>query len=99
LHWIRNDGDLNPDDVLLLDAGVEVDSLYTADITRTLPLSGRFSDSQREIYLAVLEAQQAGIEAARPGAASRALGPRSPAATARRAAAAARAARGRSADF
>jgi Xaa-Pro aminopeptidase len=68
LHWIRNDGDLTPGDLLLLDAGVEVDTLYTADITRTLPVSGRFSDPQREVYLAVLEAQQAGIDAARPGA-------------------------------
>lgn len=45
LHWIRNDGRLNGDDLLLLDAGVETDTLYTADITRTLPLSGRFSPS------------------------------------------------------
>jgi Xaa-Pro aminopeptidase len=68
LHWIRNDGDLRPGDLLLLDAGVEVESLYTADITRTLPVSGRYTDAQREVYLAVLEAQQAGIDAARPGA-------------------------------
>ncbi|MDR1265480.1 MAG: aminopeptidase P family protein [Propionibacteriaceae bacterium] len=68
LHWIRNDGDLKPGDLLLLDAGVEVDSLYTADITRTLPVTGGFSDVQREVYQAVLEAQQAGIAAARPGA-------------------------------
>ncbi|MBC3841240.1 M24 family metallopeptidase [Streptacidiphilus sp. 4-A2] len=40
LHWIRNDGALDPGDLLLLDAGVETDTLYTADITRTLPLSG-----------------------------------------------------------
>ncbi|MEJ8641917.1 aminopeptidase P family protein [Streptomyces sp. MS1.HAVA.3] len=45
LHWIRNDGRLNGDELLLLDAGVETDTLYTADITRTLPLSGRFSPS------------------------------------------------------
>ena len=68
LHWIRNDGELAPGDLLLLDAGVEVDSLYTADVTRTLPVSGRFSPVQRRVYLAVLEAQQAGIDAARPGA-------------------------------
>ncbi len=43
LHWIRNDGPLDPSQLLLLDAGVETDTLYTADITRTLPLSGRFS--------------------------------------------------------
>jgi Xaa-Pro aminopeptidase len=68
LHWIRNDGDLREGDLLLLDAGVELDSLYTADVTRTLPVSGRFSDDQRMVYDAVFEAQQAGIAAARPGA-------------------------------
>ncbi|MEL4504248.1 aminopeptidase P family protein [Luteococcus sp. H138] len=68
LHWIRNDGDLKDGDLLLLDAGVEVDSLYTADVTRTLPVSGRFSPEQRKVYDAVLEAQQAGIDAAKPGA-------------------------------
>ena len=40
LHWIRNDGDLSDGDLLLLDAGVEVNTLYTADVTRTLPVSG-----------------------------------------------------------
>lgn len=68
LHWIRNDGDLRPGDLLLLDAGVEVESLFTADITRTLPVSGRFSPAQRQVYTAVLAAQRAGIAAARPGA-------------------------------
>ncbi|MDO5683364.1 MAG: aminopeptidase P family protein, partial [Propionibacteriaceae bacterium] len=68
LHWIRNDGDLRGDELLLLDAGIELDSLYTADITRTLPVSGRFSEVQRKVYAAVLEAQQAGIAAAQPGA-------------------------------
>jgi Xaa-Pro aminopeptidase len=67
LHWIRNDGDLDTDDLLLMDAGIELDSLYTADITRTMPISGRFSDAQREVYEAVLEAQEAGIAAAQPG--------------------------------
>jgi Xaa-Pro aminopeptidase len=68
LHWIRNDGDLRRGDLLLLDAGVELDSLYTADVTRTLPISGTFSDPQRRVYEAVLEAQEAGIAAAQPGA-------------------------------
>ena len=67
LHWIRNDGEIRPGDLLLLDAGVEVESLYTADITRTLPVSGRFSPAQRKVYQAVLEAQAAGFAAARPG--------------------------------
>ncbi len=68
LHWIRNDGDLRAGDLLLIDAGVERDSLYTADVTRTLPINGRFTDAQRKIYEAVLEAQEAGIAAAQPGA-------------------------------
>ncbi|MEV4738859.1 aminopeptidase P family protein [Streptomyces sp. NPDC049555] len=71
LHWIRNDGRLNPDDLLLLDAGVETDTLYTADITRTLPLSGRFSPVQRQVYELVLAAQEAGIAALKPGASFR----------------------------
>ncbi|MBW5487044.1 M24 family metallopeptidase [Streptomyces bambusae] len=71
LHWIRNDGRLNQGDLLLLDAGVETDTLYTADITRTLPLSGRFSPVQRQVYELVLAAQEAGIAALRPGASFR----------------------------
>ena len=67
LHWIRNDGELREGELLLLDAGIELDSLYTADITRTVPISGTFSDEQRMVYDAVYEAQQAGIAAARPG--------------------------------
>ncbi|GAB3623532.1 aminopeptidase P family protein [Mariniluteicoccus endophyticus] len=68
LHWIRNDGDLDEDTLLLLDAGIELDTLYTADITRTLPVTGRFSPAQRKVYDAVLAAQEAGIAAAKPGA-------------------------------
>ncbi|MFI6484677.1 aminopeptidase P family protein [Nonomuraea sp. NPDC050663] len=68
LHWIRNDGRLSRDELLLLDAGVETDTLYTADITRTLPLSGTFSPVQRQVYSLVYEAQNAGIAALKPGA-------------------------------
>ncbi|MFJ7204567.1 aminopeptidase P family protein [Streptomyces sp. NPDC098789] len=71
LHWIHNDGRLNRDELLLLDAGVETDTLYTADVTRTLPLSGRFSPVQRQVYELVLAAQDAGIAALRPGASFR----------------------------
>ena len=67
LHWMRNDGELREGELLLLDAGVEADSLYTADITRTLPVSGTFSPTQRKVYQAVLEAQAAGFAAAKPG--------------------------------
>jgi Xaa-Pro aminopeptidase len=67
LHWIRNDGALNPAEMLLLDAGVESDGLYTADVTRTLPLSGRFTPLQRQVYELVYEAQTAAIAVLRPG--------------------------------
>jgi Xaa-Pro aminopeptidase len=71
LHWVRNDGPVRPGDLLLLDAGVETTELYTADVTRTLPISGTFTDIQRKIYDAVYEAQEAGIAAVKPGAAFR----------------------------
>ena len=67
LHWIINDGKVNAGDLLLLDAGVEVDSLYTADITRTVPVSGKFSDVQRKVYEAVLKAADAVFAIAKPG--------------------------------
>jgi Xaa-Pro aminopeptidase len=68
LHWIRNDGDVRPGELVLVDAGVEMDSFYTADITRTLPVDGKFSPSQRALYMLVYEAQLAGFEAIKPGA-------------------------------
>ena len=67
LHWIINNGPVKPGELLLLDAGVEVDSLYTADVTRTLPINGKFSKLQKEIYLAVLEAADAVFAIAKPG--------------------------------
>src|SRR5919107_54623 len=67
LHWIRNDGDVRDGDLLLVDAGVEAESLYTADVTRTMPVTGRFSEVQRRVYQAVLDAQEAGMAAVRPG--------------------------------
>ncbi|MEW2069942.1 aminopeptidase P family protein [Streptomyces sp. NPDC007346] len=68
LHWVRNDGETRPGELLLLDAGVESRNLYTADVTRTLPVDGRFTPVQRKVYDAVYEAQSAGIAAVRPGA-------------------------------
>ena len=68
LHWTKNDGDVLPEDLVLIDAGVELDSNYTADITRTFPVSGRFSKAQRDIYMIVYRAQSAGIAAVKPGA-------------------------------
>jgi Xaa-Pro aminopeptidase len=67
LHWTKNDGALRPEDLLLLDAGVEANTLYTADITRTIPIGGRFSREQREIYELVFAAQEAGFAACKPG--------------------------------
>lgn len=67
LHWTRNDGPVTPGDLILLDAGIELDSYYTADITRTLPVSGTFSPVQRRVYEAVLEAADAALAIVRPG--------------------------------
>jgi len=68
LHWIKNDGDVLLGDLILIDAGAEVESMYTADITRTIPVNGKFSPAQRRIYTLVYEAQRAGIAAVKPGA-------------------------------
>ncbi|MDS1269249.1 aminopeptidase P family protein [Lipingzhangella sp. LS1_29] len=67
LHWMRNDGAVRPGELLLLDAGVETSTLYTADVTRTLPISGTFGPTQRRVYDLVLAAQEAGIAAVAPG--------------------------------
>ena len=67
LHWIRNDGTVRNGDLILIDAGVEMDSYYTADITRTLPVNGRFTKAQRALYMLVYEAQLAGFAAVKPG--------------------------------
>lgn len=67
LHWTRNDGPVVPGDLILIDAGVEVDSYYTADITRTLPVNGTFSEVQRRVYEAVREAADAAFAVVRPG--------------------------------
>jgi Xaa-Pro aminopeptidase len=67
LHWTDNDGRVRSGELVLIDAGVEVDSLYTADITRTLPVDGTFTDAQRRVYQAVLDAADAAFAAAVPG--------------------------------
>jgi Xaa-Pro aminopeptidase len=71
LHWIENSGPITPGTLVLLDMGAEASSLYTADVTRTLPVDGRFTGLQRDLYSTVLAAQQAGIDAVRPGASFR----------------------------
>ena len=64
LHWIRNDGEVRKGDLVLVDAGAEADSLYTADITRTLPVSGTFTEVQAKIYDTVQEASDAAFAVA-----------------------------------
>ncbi|MFJ5542978.1 aminopeptidase P family protein [Micromonospora chalcea] len=71
LHWVHNHGATRPGDLLLMDMGVENRNLYTADVTRVLPVDGRFTPLQRQVYDAVYAAQQAGIEMCRPGVAFR----------------------------
>ena len=67
LHWTENSGPVTPGELLLLDMGVEGSNLYTADVTRTLPVDGTYTPVQRDLYTLVLAAQQAGIDAVRPG--------------------------------
>ena len=67
LHWNKNTGSVNKNDLVLVDAGCELDSLYTADITRTIPASGKFSKEQRWVYEAVLEAADAAFAVVKPG--------------------------------
>ena len=67
LHWTRNDGPVRDGDLVLMDAGVEVESLYTADITRTFPVNGRFTETQRLVYEAVREAADAALAIVKPG--------------------------------
>lgn len=67
LHWVRNDGVTVPGELLLMDMGVENRHLYTADVTRTVPVSGVFSPLQRQVYEIVYRSQQAGIDVIRPG--------------------------------
>ncbi len=66
LHYTENSAELKDGDMLLIDAGAEIDG-YAADITRTFPVNGRFTGEQRAIYEVVLAAQLAAIEQIRPG--------------------------------
>ncbi len=67
LHWTRNTGEVTPGDLILVDAGVEADSLYTADVTRTVPVNGKYTEVQRRVYQAVLDAADAAFAVAVPG--------------------------------
>ena len=68
LHWIENTGAVRPGQLILLDMGVEGRELYTADVTRTLPVDRTFTPLQRDLYELVLKAQDAALEVVRPGA-------------------------------
>ncbi|MET7423902.1 aminopeptidase P family protein [Dactylosporangium sp. NPDC005555] len=67
LHWTRNDGRTRPGGLLLMDMGVENRNLYTADVTRTVPVTGTFTPLQRQVYDLVFRSQQAGIDVIRAG--------------------------------
>ena len=66
LHYIENRATLQDGDLVLIDAGAEFD-LYAGDITRTFPVSGRFSEAQRALYERVLRVQEQAVAAIRPG--------------------------------
>ena len=66
LHYVENNQRLNDGDLLLIDAGGELDG-YASDITRTFPVNGKFSGAQRDVYQLVLDAQIAAIAATKPG--------------------------------
>jgi Xaa-Pro aminopeptidase len=68
LHWWRNHGTVHSGDLLLADMGIETDELYTADVTRTMPVSGEWSAAQLQVYRAVQEAQAAGLAEVKAGA-------------------------------
>ena len=67
LHWVRNTGTTKPGELLLMDMGVEGHTYYTADVTRTIPVSGTFTPLQRQVYDIVHASQQAGMDAIKPG--------------------------------
>ncbi|MEP6919815.1 MAG: aminopeptidase P family protein [bacterium] len=67
LHYIESQGAVNHGDLILMDVGAEYEH-YTADVTRTFPVSGKFSPPQAEIYQIVYDAQEAGARVIRPGA-------------------------------
>ena len=66
LHYVNNDAELRDGDLLLIDAGAEYEG-FASDITRTFPVSGRFTDAQRDIYNLVLDCQEQCIAMVAPG--------------------------------
>ncbi|MEZ5428007.1 MAG: aminopeptidase P family protein [Pyrinomonadaceae bacterium] len=67
LHYVESQGEIKKSDLLLMDVGAEYDH-YTADVTRTFPVSGKFTKEQAEIYQIVYDAQEAAAKTIRPGA-------------------------------
>ncbi|GAB3533222.1 aminopeptidase P family protein [Arthrobacter tecti] len=67
LHWVRCDGPVLENELLLLDMGVETRSFYTADVTRTFPASGTFNSTQRRVHDLVEKSHRAGLAAVGPG--------------------------------
>jgi Xaa-Pro aminopeptidase len=67
LHYRDNSAELRKGELMLIDAGCELDS-YASDITRTFPIAARFSPAQRDVYELVLASQEAAIKAVKPGA-------------------------------
>lgn len=67
LHYIESQGPVKPGDLLLMDVGAEYDH-YTADVTRTFPVNGKFTPAQAEVYQIVYDAQEAVAKASKPGA-------------------------------
>jgi len=66
LHWADNSRTMEDGDLVVVDIGAEFD-MYTADVTRTIPVNGKFTDRQKDVYNIVLAAQQAGMDVLRPG--------------------------------
>jgi len=69
LHYTENNQELKDGDLLLIDAGCEING-YASDITRTFPINGKFSEAQKEIYDVVLNAQKSAINSIKPGVSS-----------------------------
>lgn len=67
LHWVRCDGPVRAGEALLLDMGVETHSLYTADVTRTIPVGGAWSPAQRRVHDLVEASHRAGMAQVRAG--------------------------------
>jgi len=72
LHYVENNKQIGPDDLVLIDAAAEIDG-YSSDITRTYPANGSFTGPQRAVYEVVLASQKAGVQLSTPGSTMRAI--------------------------